>query len=245
MDNSLMIGLATQQLLRRRMDITANNLANINTTGFKTEALVSRELTERPARATDDPNPVIFADGWQLQRDMETGPIENTGNPLDVAISGDGFFVVEGQGGGQYYTRDGAFALDPEGMLITRNGASVLGDGDAPIQIDPAAGDINIAKNGAIFQGGAEVGRLKVVTFETPEALEKRGANLWDAAGLDPVEPETVEIAQGALERSNVQAVLELTRMIEISRAYQSVSKMISDQDKLREGAINKLARVG
>ncbi len=243
MDNALMIGLSTQQLLRRRMDITANNLANLDTSGFKVESLVTRPLSEKPARAQDNPNPVMFAEGWQLQRDMSTGSIEQTGNPLDMAISGDGFFTVETPGGAKY-TRDGAFALSPEGTLVTRQGMAVLGDGDAPIQINPAGGDISVTNQGAIMQGRAEVGRLKIVTFETPAALEKLGANLWAAAGQEPQDPEKINIAQGALEGSNVNAVVELTRMIETSRAYTSVAKMINDQDKLREGAIGKLARI-
>ena len=151
MDNSLAIGLATQQLLRRRMDVTANNLANVNTTGFKVESVVSRELSERPAETVENPGSVSFAEGWRLQRDMGVGSLQRTGNPLDVAIASEGFFTVEGIGDETLYTRDGGFSIDEQGRLVSRAGLAVLGsmaDGDGgyvagdagEIQIDQAAG---------------------------------------------------------------------------------------------------------
>lgn len=243
MDNSFLIGLSAQQVLRQRIDATANNLANMTTAGFKAERLVMRELSQDPAAASGKPNDIAFVDAWMLQRDFAAGPIERTGNPLDVAIDGEGFFRIQTDAG-EAYTRDGRFSLNEQGQLVTRDGDVVLGDG-GPITLDPELGQVTINAEGLIVQGETEAGRLSVVAFDTPEALEKVGGNLWRATGEAPRPPETVRIAPGAIEGSNVNAVVELTQMIEISRAYESIAKMITQSDQLRSTSIEKLARVG
>jgi flagellar basal-body rod protein FlgF len=243
MDNSFLVGLSAQQVLRQRMDATANNLANLTTAGFKAERLVMRELSEKPAAAAEKPTDVAFVDAWMLQRDFSSGSIATTGNPLDAAIDGEGFFVVQ-TANGEAYTRDGRFALGPGGELVTRNGDPVMGDG-GPITLDPAAGEVSIGKDGSLSQGEQVIGRLQVVAFDTPEALEKMGGNLWKATGETPRAPEALRIIPRAVEGSNVNAVQELTAMIEISRAYTSIAKMISQSDELRGTAIDKLSRIG
>ena len=244
MDNSFMVGLSAQQVLRQRMDMTANNLANMTTAGFKAERLVMRELSERPAAAHDTPQEIAFVDAWTLQRDFSTGPLEQTGNPLDLAIEGEGFFVVQ-TADGEAYTRDGRFALDTQGRVITRNGDLVMGEG-GPITVDPEGGPISISREGSISQNEAELGTFRTAAFDTPTALEKIGNNMWRSTGEAPRAPnENSRIAAGFVEGSNVNAVAELTQMIEISRAYQAVSKMISQSDELRGASIEKLARIG
>jgi flagellar basal-body rod protein FlgF len=238
-----MVGLSAQQVLRQRMDVTANNLANMTTAGFKAERLVMRELSERPAAASDNPAEIAFVDAWMLQRDFSTGPLEQTGNPLDVAIEGEGFFVIQTEAG-EAYTRDGRFALDEQGRVITHTGNLVLGDG-GPITIDPEAGPISISREGSISQNEASVGTFRTVAFDTPAALEKVGDNLWRATDEAPRAPENSRVAAGFVEGSNVNAVSELTQMIEISRAYQAVSRMISQSDELRGASIEKLSQVG
>ncbi len=254
MDNSLSIGLATQQLLRQKMDVTANNLANMNTTGFKVEHLVSHQVTERPARATENPHDINFSQGWQLQRDMKDGSFVQTGNPLDVAIEGTGFFEVEAANGDLYYTRDGEFSMGVDGQLVTRNGfllrnadevyegETLLAEGGA-ITADPLGGDITISKDGTISQDGAVLGRLTVKSFEVPEALEKIGNNLYTPGEQAPIEAN-VRLSQGFVESSNVSPIVEMTQMIEISRAYQSIAKLITNSNQMREQAIQKLAKV-
>lgn len=242
MDNSFMVGLSAQQVLRQRMDMTANNLANMTTTGFKAERLVMRELVEKPATANEDPGKIAFVDGWMLQRDFSVGPLTRTGNPLDAAIEGDGFFVVQTDNG-EAYTRDGGFAIDGEGRLITRSGHVVVGEG-GPIAIDPEAGDIQIRADGAVVQNDVEAGRLRIVAFDTPEALEKLGQNLWGASDEATRAPDTIKIAGGFLEQSNVNPIAELTQMISISQQYQSVARIISQSDELRASSIEKLARL-
>lgn len=237
-----MVGLSAQQVLRQRMDATANNLANMTTAGFKVEHIVSRDLSQQPAAASDNPNEISFADAWTLQRDFSSGPLERTGNPLDFAIEGEGFFVIQTQAG-DAFTRDGRFNLNEQGQIVTRNGDPVMGEG-GPITLDPQGGPISVARDGSINQDGVVLGKLQVSTFETPGALEKIGSNMWRATDEAPrtIEPR---IAAGFIEGSNVNAVMELTEMIEISRTYASVAKMISQSDELRGTSIEKLARVG
>lgn len=243
MDNAFLVGLSAQQVLQQRMDITANNLANMTSSGFKTERLVAREISEKPAAATDSPKDIEFVGAWMVQRDFSTGSIEQTGNPLDVAIEGEGFFVVQTPAG-PAYTRDGRFTMNSNGEIVTRSGHVVTGSGGA-IVINPEAGPIAIGKNGSITQDGQTIGKFDVVAFEHPGGLEKMGDNLWKATDEAPREPEALSIAGGAVESSNVNAVSEITQMIEISRTYQSVSKMIDQADELRAASIDKLSRVG
>lgn len=237
-----MVGLSAQQVLRQRMDLTANNLANMTTTGFKTERLVTRELSDQPANAADTPSDIAFVDAWMLQRDFKTGPLERTGDPLDVALEGEGFFAVETPEG-EAYTRDGAFSMGPDGTLLSRSGDPVLGEG-GPIILNPTGGPVTISAEGAIRQDGVAAGRLRVATFATPSGLERIGSNLWKATDETPGAPDTVKIASGFLEGSNVNAVLELTQMIEISRTYESVAAALSQADQLRAQSIEKLTHV-
>lgn len=243
MDNSFMVGLSAQQVLQKRMDTTANNLANMTTAGFKVEHVVSRELSEKPATAADNPQDIAFADAWMLQRDFSTGSLEQTGNPLDFALEGDGFFVIQ-TAQGDAFTRDGRFGLNDEGQIVTRNGDLVMGDGGS-ISVDPAGGALSVSREGTISQDGVQIGTLRVSTFQTPGALERVGNNLWRATDEAPQPATNPKIAAGFVEGSNVNAVLELTEMIEISRAYTSVAKMIAQSDELRGTSIEKLARVG
>lgn len=238
-----MVGLSAQQILRQRMDVTANNLANMTTAGFKAESVITRPLSEAPASASDTPNDIAFADAWLLQRDFSAGEMERTGNPLDLAIEGEGFFTVQTPAG-PAYTRDGRFSLDPAGQLVTRTGQVVLAGG-GPLVLDPAAGEVSVARDGAISQNNIRMGALDIVAFDTPEALEKLGDNLWKATDEAPRAPQALRVASGFVEGSNVNAIEQMTQMIEISRAYQSISRMISQADELRSTSIEKLARVG
>jgi len=238
-----MVGLSAQQVLQQRMDVTANNLANMTTAGFKTEQLVMRKLSEKPAAASDNPSEIAFVDAWMLQRDFSTGPLQQTGNPLDLAIEGEGFFVVQ-TANGDAYTRDGRFSLNDLGQVITHNGDPVLGDG-GPITTNPNGGPISISREGTISQDGAQIGTFRTVAFDTPAALEKIGNSLWRATDESPRPPQNSHIATGFIEGSNVNPVAELTQMIEISRAYEAVSRMIAQSDQLRGASIEKLAGVG
>ena len=242
MDNALMLGLQSQRVLQRRMDAAANNLANISTNGFKADGVLLAEADQTRAHADAAPREVRFARDIGTMHDMTQGPIAMTGNPLDVALEGDGFIMVQGPGGQTMYTRDGAFSITGEGRLVTSDGHAVLSSGGAPIVLDPQGESPSIGRDGAIRVAGVEAGRIGVVSFTAPGALTKVGDNLWDAHGQASGEFQGV-VLQGAIEGSNVRPVLELTRLIEISRAYQSAAKIVSNSDELRQRAIQQLGR--
>jgi flagellar basal-body rod protein FlgF len=241
MDNSMLIGLATQRVLQRRMEIAANNLANVSTNGFKADMLITDDIAPQPAQSEEAPNDIRFVEDLAVARDMRAGPIAATGEPFDVAIDGEGFFTVLGPGG-PLYTRNGAFRLSGEGALVTAAGLPVLDGGGAPIVFDARGERPLIGRDGAISVGGVEVGRIGVAAFERPGALMKVGDSLWDAAG-QPQGEFTGRVVQGALEGSNVSPVAELTRLIEIARAYESAARVVRDADELRRETLERLGR--
>ena len=241
MDNLQLLGVQTQRVLERRMETASNNLANVSTSGFKADALLTEVDARRPARSTDMPSDIRFVRDVGLARDMSQGPITRTGDPLDVAIQGDGFFTVQSKEGVRY-TRDGAFQLDDSGQLVTQSGDPVLSAGGAPIVFDPRGDRPQISADGSISIAGVEVGKLGVASFADPKALEKVGDNLWSPKGQATTE-FTGTLAPGALEGSNVNPVLELTRIIEISRAYESAARIVKNGDDLRQTTLERLAR--
>lgn len=243
MDNALLVGLNSQEMLRRRMDIVANNLANMSTAGFKAEVAINDLVIERPAHANDEPEDVRFTLVERLHRDMDTGTLRQTGNPLDLGLAEANAFFSVRMGEETYYTRDGQFALDDLSRLVTHEGAMVLDEGGNEMVFDPEGGAPDISDTGVIYQGNIRIGRLGVYGFETPAALEKVGGNLWSPADQEPEAIELPKLQQGVVEQSNVNAVFEITRMIEISRAYTSASRLVKDADELRKTAISKLGQ--
>lgn len=242
MDNSLLIAMQTQRVLQRRLDSAANNLANATTAGFKADRVVLNPFAERPAQSENRPNDVRFVRDVATIHDFTQGPIATTGSAFDVAIEGEGFFAIEGPGGAAHYTRDGSFRLGADNRLVTRDGYAVLGEGGAPIVFDPRGESPTIDQNGVIRIAGAAAGRLQLVAFDDPQLLEKSGDNLF-TLGEAQEAPFDGVIVQGALEGSNVSPVLELTRVLEISRAYESAARMVRQGDELRQRAIDRLGR--
>ncbi|MBI1186321.1 MAG: flagellar basal-body rod protein FlgF [Alphaproteobacteria bacterium] len=241
MDSAQLLGLQAQRVLQRRMEIAAHNLANMTTTGFKADMLIVDDVASNPARNAEAPHDIRFARDITVGRNMRAGAVEVTNEPLDVAIEGDGFLMVMGPSG-VAYTRNGALSLGADGALVTAEGFPVLDSGGAPIVLDPEAGPPTITPDGAITQNGAEAGRIGVVAFARPGALEKIGASLWDGAGQAQTQFEG-RVIQGALESSNVEPISELTQIIAISRAYESAAKLVQNADQTRQRALERLGR--
>ena len=244
MENAAYIGLSRQMTLRRELDIVANNIANADTTGFKVEQLMVG--TEVGARARNDnvrPS-VSFVMDTGVGRDYGQGALQQTGRTLDFAIEGEGAFFTLQDGAGEAYTRDGAFTLDPEGRLTTQGGLPVLADG-GEIILDPALGAVSVAPDGSISQNGQPVGRLSVVRFETLSVLVKSGDGLYrNTSNAQPMEATDARVRQGMLEGSNVNPILEITNLIEISRAYERITKLIEQSTDLSKRAVERLGRV-
>lgn len=243
MENAQLIGLSRQLGLRRQLDVVANNLANINTAGYKGQNLLFEEYLMPKAEATafETPDhPLSYTNDYGSAINFAQGAVRQTGNPLDVAIEGDGFLVVQGAEG-ELYTRAGNLAIGPDGLLQTADGLPVMVDG-GPIEINSEDGPLSIARDGTLSNDQGILGRLTMVTFDNPQNLTLQGKNTY--AGENPLPMDTPQVQQGALEMSNVEGVVEITRMIEVTRNYASVSRLISQRDELQERAIRELGRV-
>jgi len=244
MNIPLYVGLSTQQTLQRALEITANNIANADTAGFKVEELLVRtEPTVPPA--SPDPRPIAYVLDSGVGRDFRQGALEQTGAAFDVAIEGDGFFQVETDAGLRY-TRDGRFTVDNKNQLTTKAGDPVLGSNGRPIVLDPTRSSPAIAPDGSVSQGAASIGRIGVYRFPDLAALQKTGDNLLQAPDdAQPIAAGDGVVRQGMVEHSNVQPVLEITNLIEITRAYERVARMMEQTNDLASRAVNTLGQVG
>lgn len=244
MDNAILVSLSRQVALQRQMDVVANNMANMGTSGFRSSKVIFEEHLMPVAEATSlkrGDRTISFVLDRGTMHDFEPGPMTPTDNPLDVAIDGDGWFVVQTPDG-ERYTRNGSFHLTDTGHLVTSEGHRVLGDA-GPVVFDERDATITIAGDGTISTEAGEKGRLRVVTFPAPDRLRTEGTTLFSAEE-EPAEPETVRIIQGMIEKSNVKPLVEMTRMIEVTRAYASLSTAIERADGLRRDAIGALGRL-
>ncbi len=243
MENAAYIGLSRQMTLRRELDIVANNIANADTTGFKVEQLlISADVGQRARNDNVRPSASFVMDNG-VGRDFGQGALKETARPLDFAIEGEGAFFKVQDGGGEAYTRDGAFTIDPEGQLVTKGGLPVLGDG-GPIVLDAALGAVSVADDGTISQDGQTVGRLSLARFENLATLSKDGDGLYrNRSGAAPIEAAGMQVRQGMLEGSNVNPLLEITNLIEISRAYERTTRMIEQTSDLSKRAVERLGR--
>ncbi|HWW12343.1 MAG TPA: flagellar basal-body rod protein FlgF [Brevundimonas sp.] len=244
MENAAYAGLSRQMTLRRELDVVANNIANADTNGFKVEQLlVGTEVGERARNAFIRPGVSFVLDNG-VGRDFSAGSLSQTSRSLDFAIEGDGAFFKVQDGTGEAYTRDGAFTMDPTGRLTTKQGQAVLGE-SGEIVLDTTLGEISVGADGTITQDDQVVGRLSVVRFESLGALEKGGDGLYrNASNAVATEAPEAQIRQGMLEGSNVNPILEITNLIEIQRAYESVTRMIENTNDLSRRSVERLGRV-
>jgi flagellar basal-body rod protein FlgF len=254
MDNTLLIGLSRQVALGRELEVVANNIANIGTTGFKSDSSIFEQFLMPEAVSGGFPagsRQVDYVRDRQTWHNFAPGPIQRTGGPLDVAIDGNAFLVVQ-TAGGPRYTRNGALQISPTGALVTNVGDPVLGVG-GPIQFQNTDHDISIGEDGTISvrEGQSATsdstrGQLQLAQFANPGALQKEGSSLFSApAGVAPQPaPATVRVVQGAIEQSNVSAVAEMSRMIEITRSYESIASLLQLENTERTAALDKLSAV-
>lgn len=238
MNSGMYAALSGNVAALQRLDTLSNNLANINTPGFKRDNLqFSALLANAQERNTDAP----VLSGSAQTIDFSPGPVRQSGNVFDLAIDGDGFFVVETPDG-PAYTRQGNFSLDPQGRLVSVTGYPVL-SGGAPIEI--SGGLVEINDRGEVLVDGGQVGTLDVVDFPKPYALRKAGNALFlPAADSAPAPVENPRVRQGFLEESNVNPVAEMARLIETTRYFESCQKAIRSYDDMAAKAANDLGRL-
>jgi flagellar basal-body rod protein FlgF len=252
MENMLLVGLSRQMVLERQLDVVANNVANVNTNGFKADKQLFEEYLTSGAHEDNfsgRDRRVSYVQDRGTYRDSSPGSMERTGNPLDVAIKGSGFLAVQTRNG-ERYTRDGALQINNAGQLVTSAGDQVLGT-SGPITFQQTDHDVNIAPDGTVtvVEGlntlDSVRAKLRVVSFADLQQAQKQGNNLYAATGgAIPQQDTTSTIQQGYVEKSNVNAVSEMSHMVEVMRTYSQISSMLQNQGDMRKNAIEKLADV-
>lgn len=237
MENPGYIALSRQMVLQRQMDVVAHNLANLTTPGYRGEGMLFVEHLQR----TEPQEKIAFVRDLATFRDLKAGPLNHTGNPLDMAIRGEGYFTVETDEGPRY-TRAGSFTLDPTGQVVTAEGFPVLGESGAPLVVPTESSALQVARDGTVSTDQGEVGRIRPVRFENEQALKKQAAGLYDPAGQAPVPIDQPFIEQGKVEGSNVTGVVEMTKMISAVRSYQAAAKMSDEEHQRQRRAIDALS---
>ncbi|MBC8130937.1 MAG: flagellar basal-body rod protein FlgF [Rhizobiaceae bacterium] len=237
MQTSLPVALSAQLAMEKRLDTLADNIANSRTAGFRATEVKFESYLSSAAK-----EPVAFVSKGENFISTRTGEFTQTGNALDMAVNGDAFFAVQGPNG-PIYTRDGRMTLTEAGELLSMTGKPVLDVGGAPLQVNPAGGALEIARDGMISQGGVQVGGVGL--FRMPE-----GANL-SRAGNSGVVPDRaaepvvdfagVNVLQGFTEGSNVNPILEMTRLIEVQRAFESAANFLETSEQSLDRAVQML----
>ena len=240
MDSTTHVAVSLATAMRRSLDVTANNIANAGTAGFKAER-IALDMFSTGGGGTEY---VLDAGSYV---DVRQGAMTTTGNPLDVALTGPGWLAFATLDGRTGYGRDGNLALDADGNLVNAAGEFLLGPDGAPIALPPDAGAIEIAPDGTITSAdGGPLARIGVFDLDEPNALERIAGGLLvaRAGGADGARPaEGTTILQGAVESSNVEPVLEMVGLLEIQRAYERATQMIRTHDELARDAIRRAGR--
>jgi flagellar basal-body rod protein FlgF len=253
MENALLVGLSRQMALTHELDVIANNIANVDTTGYKSDHAMFAEYLM--PRASDQnfigaDRRVRFVEDRSSWIDMSQGAIQQTGNPLDVAINGSGYLVVQTPNGQQRYTRNGALSINAAGQLVTSDGDQVIGD-SGPITFQSGDHNVTISRTGIITvrEGNSPAdsprGNLQIVNFAQPQLLQKDGGSTFAApAGVTPdPAPANTYVVQGAIEKSNVNGVAAMTRLIEITRSYTDIANVLQQQSDERRNALSQLSQ--
>ena len=241
------IALAASRLVaqQRAMDITANNIANANTPGYRTERVQFSDWIDKQSGTAKVPGVpgVSYTQDRATYRESQAGSITHTGNPFDLALASDGYFTVNTKNGPRL-TRDGRFGPMPDGTLADSSGNAVLDTNGKPIQIPPTETRVTIAGDGSVSTDSGPIGKIGVVQPTDPMKMQAEGATNFVANG-----PTTAVaapgIVQGGIEESNVQPVLEVTRMMNDVRQFQFVTQFVQAEGDRQQSAIDKLLPTG
>jgi flagellar basal-body rod protein FlgF len=241
MENISYVGLSQQLVLQREIEITANNLANMNTPGYQAQAPLFIDYVNQAGNRFEGSVLHQVMD-VSTYRNLNQGSLTQTFNQFDFAIQGEGYFAVQTSNGTQY-TRDGGFSLNEQNQLVTKMGYPVMGDG-GPIVVPQEAVNVTLSQDGTLSSEQGQFGKVKVVTFDNQQKLTPMGDNLFDANGMGEQAPKRVRLAQGMIEGSNVNPILEMNKLIEASRMYQSVQQMLQTDHQRQRTTIQQLTKV-
>ncbi|MGD0104862.1 MAG: flagellar hook-basal body complex protein [Rhodopila sp.] len=241
------IALAASRLVaqQRAMDITANNIANANTPGFRTERVQFSDWISQQANTASVPGgrSITYTQDRATYREQQPGTLTHTANPFDLALTGDGYFTVNTKDGPRL-TRDGRLGPMPDGTLADSNGNPVLDTNGKPIQIGTTDTQVTIAGDGSVTTENGQVGKIGVVRPTDPMRLRAEGATNF--VSDSPTTPVTSPgLVQGAVEGSNVQPVLEVTRMMDNERQFQFVTQLVQAEGDREQQTIDKLLPTG
>jgi flagellar basal-body rod protein FlgF len=239
--------LAASRLVaqQRAMDITANNIANANTPGYRTERVQFSDWIDSQAGAAQPPGVrgIAYTQDRATYRESQPGSLTHTANPFDLALGNDGYFTVNTKNGPRL-TRDGRLGPMPDGTLADSSGNAVLDINGKPIKIAPTDTSVTIAADGSVSTENGQVGRIGVVQPADPMKLRAEGATNFISDG--PTSPVGAPaIVQGAIEGSNVQPVMEVTRMMNDVRQFQFVTQLIQAEGERQQNTIDKLLPTG
>jgi flagellar basal-body rod protein FlgF len=243
MENALLVGLSRQTALAREFEVVANNIANVNTNGFRRRSTVFAEHLMPLASADDFRKPdrdISFVIDQGTWLSTARGANEQTGQLSDFAIKSDAYLVVQDERGQERYTRNGSLTTNADGELITADGNRVVTE-QGVLQLAKGETNLRISADGLVITSAGQRGKLRFATFENQQTLRNEGANLFSGGNAQVALPTDIRLEIGSLENSNVKPVIEMSRMIEISRAYQSISQMIQRTDDVRRSAIQRL----
>lgn len=244
MDNTSYIALSRQMALWKQMNIVSNNMANMNTAGYKQDdALFTSYLTQTPDAVGVGAAPLYFTEDFGDFQNFAEGTFKNTGNTFDLAIKGDGFFCIETKDG-EKYTRKGEFTLNEDGALATTDGDLVLSENNTPLFFAPGETEISISESGDVMTENGIIGRLKVAKFADNQKLLKVAGVLFENTVGNAVMfgADNVRIAQGMVEASNVNSITEMTNLVKIQRSYDYVQQMIDEEHDRLSNTISTFA---
>lgn len=239
--------LAVSRLVaqQRAIDVTANNIANANTPGYRTERVVFSDWIDDKASTAAAPGGrgLVYTQDRATYRETQAGTLTHTANPYDLALTGDGYFTVNTKNGPRL-TRDGRFGPMPDGTLADSNGNAVLDTAGKPIQIAPTDTQVSIAGDGSVSTESGPLGKIGVVQPADPMRLQAEGATMF-VANTPTTLVTSPGLVQGAIEDSNVQPVLEVTRMMDTERQFQFVTQFVQAEGDRQQQSIDKLLPTG
>jgi flagellar basal body rod protein FlgG len=242
MDPLLTVAASGMRARLEALDLAANNIANTGTTGFKLDRESYNLYVAPEAVDPESPAPSSLPVVQRNWTDFTQGSLVATGNLLDVAISGPGFFAVDGPGS-TLYTRNGSFRLSAAGAITTAEGYALRGAAGGTIQLQPDL-PFEITADGTVKQAGIDVGRVAVTDFDQPQALTKFGRNYFQADSSAAPKPAAAQVEQGKVETSNVAAPESAVRLISLMRQFEMLQKAISMDGDMSRQAIEQVARV-